>query len=184
MDTFYYNNRGKVHQDIKEFHARNLYNRPNYEQNEFLELIVSMDGTYSHVGHNSSSGATFVCELFTGRVIDFEFTEKCFKCKDCDKYETNGTCIYGHFHGDSGKMEVHNALELFKRSEQFGFRYTTLVADGDNKVWLHVKNANIYVEGVVLQKFECSNHMQKRGHKTLLKFGDAYMGPDEESEGD
>ena len=89
MDTFYNNNRDKVHQDVKEFHARNLYNRPNYEQNEFLELIVSMDGTYSHVGHSSSGGATFVCELFTGRIIDVEFTEKCFKCEDCDKYETN-----------------------------------------------------------------------------------------------
>ena len=33
MNTFYYNNKAKVHQDIKEFHARNLYNRPNYEEN-------------------------------------------------------------------------------------------------------------------------------------------------------
>ena len=99
MHTFFHNNRDKVHQDIKEFHARNLYNIPNYEQNEYLELIVSIDGTYSHVGHNSSGGATFVCELFTGRIIDVEFTEKCFKCKDCDKYETNGTCMYGNFHG-------------------------------------------------------------------------------------
>ena len=40
MNTFYYNNRAKVYQDIKEFHARNLYNRPNYEENEYLSYLL------------------------------------------------------------------------------------------------------------------------------------------------
>ena len=39
-------------------------------------------------------------------------------------------------------MEICNALELFKRSERWGFRYTTMIADGDNKVFNYIEKHN------------------------------------------
>ena len=145
-----------------------------------MDLIVSLDGAYSHIGHFSSGGVTFVGEFYTGRVIDFEFTEKCFKCDDCDKFETNGTCQNGGlFHGDAGQMEIYNAIELFKRSERCGFRYTTMVADGDNKVFNHIEKhyqEGFIYEGVIIEKFECMIHLQKRAMKALMNYSAKYEG--------
>ena len=45
-------------------------------------------------------------------------------------------------------MEIHNALVLFKRSESHGFQYTTMIADGDNKVYLWIEKNP---EGVVYE---------------------------------
>ena len=158
---------------------------PDYENREYLELIVSLDGAYSHIGYFSSGGLTFVGEFYTGRVIDFEFTEKCFKCDDCDKFETNGTCQNGGlFHGDAGQMEIYNAIELFKRSEKWGFQYTTMVADGDNKVFNHIEKRDAHLSladgviypGVIIEKFECANHLQKIAMMSLMNFGVKYEG--------
>ena len=91
-----------------------MHEQPDYENGEFLDLIVSLDGSYSHIGRLSSGGVTFVGELYTGRVIDFEFTEKCFKCDDCEKFAINGTYQNGGlFHGDSDQMEI--TIDLIMR---------------------------------------------------------------------
>ena len=66
-------------------------------------------------------------------------------------------------------MEVHNAIILFKRSTQWGFKYTTYISDGDSKVYNKLKEENIY--DVPLEKMECSNHMAKRASNDLHKFG-------------
>ena len=68
-------------------------------------------------------------------------------------------------------MEVHNALILFRRSESYGFRYTTMIADGDNKVYHHIEKNSQDIPYSV-EKFECANHLQKRAHGSLLKFGE------------
>ena len=125
-------------------------------------------------------GVTFVGELYTGRVIDFEFTEKCFECDDCDDFATNGTCQNGgKFHGDAGAMETHNAIILLKRSQQYGFRYTTIIADGDAKVYNNLSKLNkqgLLYPGVTIEKFECANHTQKRAMKSLVTYGVKYEG--------
>ena len=81
-EDFYKRNLPLVHADVKYFFSRCLHESPDFENGEFLDLIVSLDGSYSHIGHFSSGGVTFVADLYTGRVLDFEFTEKCFECKD------------------------------------------------------------------------------------------------------
>ena len=118
---------------------------------------------------------TFIFEVITGRLLDFEYTEKCFDCKLSDKFSDNGNCPNNKFHGSSGNMEVYNAMILFKRSEQWGFRYTTIVSDGDNKVYPKLRDANIY-PGLKLLKVECANHLQKRCQKSLIKFGETSTG--------
>ena len=55
-----------------------------------------------------------------------------FSCDNHNDFTTNGTCENGLLHGYAGQMEIYNALELFKRSERWGFRYTSMIADGDN----------------------------------------------------
>ena len=50
-------------------------------------------------------------------------------------------------------MEVYNAIALFKRSHKWGFRYSTFVADGDNKVFPALRKLDIY-NVVEILKFE------------------------------
>ena len=90
------------------------------------------------------------------------------------KKEDNGNCIYGLYHGSAGSMEIHNALILFKRSTQWGFRYTNFISDGDSKVYPELRKANIY--DVDIGKMECGNHMVKRAVATVYKFGSKYTG--------
>ena len=170
MKTLYNENISKVHSDIKSFFQRNFKKYPNYNRGEYLDLAVSIDGSYGHMGRYSTFGVTFVCEVITGRLIDFEVTEKCTKCEKSDDFKDNGNCIYQKFHGSSGSMEIHNALVLFKRSTLWGFRYTDYVSDGDSKVFPHLSAANIY-PGIDISKMECANHLQKRACAAVHKFG-------------
>ena len=162
--------------DVKDFYARNLYMTPDYAIGECLNIPVSVDGSYSHIGRNSSGGVTFIFEIITGRLIDFEYTEKCFDCKLSEKFSDNGNCPNNKFHGSSGNMEVYNAMILFKRSEQWGFRYTTIISDGDNKVYPKLRDANIY-PNIKILKCECANHLQKKVSKEFDKiWGNVYWG--------
>ena len=171
MKTFYDTNLPKAHNDIKSFFNRNFNENPNYDLGEYLDISVSIDGSYAHVGRYSAYGITFVIETLTGRPIDFELTEKCTKCDKCDDKADNGNCIFGKYHGGSGSMEIHNALILFKRSRQWGFRYTNYISDGDSKVLKASREHDIYGPGVVIEKLECSNHLAKRATAALFKFG-------------
>ena len=75
-------------------------------------------------------------------VTMYSFFEKCFICDNHNDFTTNGTCENGLFHRDAGQMEICNALESFKRSERWGFRYTTMIADDDNKVFNYIEKHN------------------------------------------
>ncbi|GFT48033.1 uncharacterized protein TNCV_4277161 [Trichonephila clavipes] len=47
-------------------------------------------------------------------------------------------CSASHV-GSSGAMEVNAAVKLWERSESIGFRYTTLLFDGDSKSFLELR---------------------------------------------
>ena len=167
--TFYDDNVPKVHQDVKNFYARNYNLRPDFARGESLDIAVSLDGTYAHIGHHSRFGASFINEALTGRLLDVNLLEKCFSCDNHNIYESNGTCPNKLFHGCSGSMEVENAKILFTRSPTWGFRYTTYIADGDCKVYPKLKDLNLYT--VPIEKTECANHMAKRAQKLIKKLG-------------
>ena len=99
-------------------------------------------------------------EVYTGKALDVEVTVKRIsgKCSDRDKYRS--ICSDGKFHGSSLDMERHNALKLFNRSHELGFRYTTYVMDGNCKIVDKLNNEN-----------ECANHMVKRGYNAVKSFG-------------
>ena len=58
-------------------------------------------------------------------------------------------------------MEVKAAEIMWARSLDRGFRYTTVVSDGDAKTFRHLCDMRVYGE-VVIAKEECINHVSKR----------------------
>lgn len=59
-------------------------------------------------------------------------------------------------------MEMEAALILWSRSLSFGFRYVTLLSDGDCKTYNYITEKNIYGPGIQIKKEECVNHVSKR----------------------
>ena len=61
------------------------------KENEGIAFYCKL-GTWSHRGFSEIIGVGFVMEVYTGRALDVEVTEKCISgaCKDRDKYRT--TC--------------------------------------------------------------------------------------------
>ena len=174
MNEFYDENLPKIHSDVKSFFKRNFKDDPDYSKGEFLDIAVSIDGSYGHMGRYSRFSITFVVEVITGRIIDFEVTEKCTNEECGDKahdYKDNGNCKFGNFHGSSGPMETHNAMVLFRRSTMWGFRYTTYISDGDAKVFNDLRGAMVYGPDIIIEKMECANHLAKRACAALHKFG-------------
>ncbi|GFV92035.1 uncharacterized protein TNCV_1894711 [Trichonephila clavipes] len=62
----------------------------------------------------------------------------------------------------SGAMKVNAAVKLWEISESIGFRYTTLLSDGDSKSFLELKERNVYESETQIKKEECINHVSKR----------------------
>ena len=84
---------------------------------------------------------------------------KCFHHDECENINT--VCPDGLFHGPSGSMELHNAIQLFDRSVTVhGLRYKEYVADGDWQIFKNLVESIPY-PGHELIKHECANHMAK-----------------------
>jgi hypothetical protein len=108
--------------------------------------------------------------MTTGLVIDFEVLSK--YCRSCEvmknKLEDDPIELQNwmlehkpkceqNYNGSSPMMEVVAA----ERSLDHGFRYTTLIADGDCKTLAHINTADYY-NGIQVEKIECINHVAKR----------------------
>lgn len=148
---------------------------PGNKDKTYLDLSVSYDGTWQKRGHTSNFGVGVVIELYTGLVIDFCVMSKyCHECaitkKELGEHSPEFSIWYsGHasdcsinYRGSSGAMEVTAAEILWGRSQEYGFRYLTLLSDGDSKTFSHLQSLNIYGLGVELSKEECVNHVSKR----------------------
>ncbi|GFT10629.1 uncharacterized protein TNCV_1943621 [Trichonephila clavipes] len=64
--------------------------------------------------------------------------------------------------GTSGASEVNAAVKLWERSENIGFRYTTMLSDGDSKSFLELKEMNVYGSETQIKKKNVSSHVSKR----------------------
>ncbi|GFV48710.1 uncharacterized protein TNCV_3060101 [Trichonephila clavipes] len=53
------------------------------------------------------------------------------------------SCAINHV-GSSCAMEQEAALKLWQRSEDSGFRYTTLLSDGDAKTYQYLNTKEVY----------------------------------------
>ncbi|GFU98795.1 uncharacterized protein TNCV_1215111 [Trichonephila clavipes] len=60
------------------------------------------------------------------------------------------------------QWKVNAAVKLWERSESIGFRYTTLLSDGDSKSFLELEERNVYGSETQIKKQECINHTSKR----------------------
>jgi hypothetical protein len=149
---------------------------------EVQDIICSFDGTWQRRGFSSHNG---VCTALTGsgkKVIDVEvksnFCQSCTKQKKAlttDQYErwqrnhiAQGMCDQNHT-GSAGSMEPQGMLNIFRRSvEKRKLRYVHYLGDGDSKTFKFISEADppIY-PGTVIDKLECTGHVQKRAKNKL-----------------
>ncbi|GFW88649.1 uncharacterized protein TNCV_829181 [Trichonephila clavipes] len=66
-------------------------------------------------------------------------------------------------------MEQEAALKLWQRSEDSGFRYTTLLSDGDAKTYQYLNTKEVYGPEIKIKKEECINHVSKTLGTSLRK---------------
>ncbi|KAE8739603.1 hypothetical protein FOCC_FOCC014902 [Frankliniella occidentalis] len=105
------------------------------QENDVLDICISIDGSWQMRGHASSNGLVAAVDVLTG---------------------------LKNFEGSSGSMEMIGAERMFQRSIQEGnMRYTVMLSDGDAKTFQHLQSLDIY-PGIQLEKEECVNHVAKR----------------------
>ncbi|GFT52539.1 uncharacterized protein TNCV_14961 [Trichonephila clavipes] len=142
---------------------------------EITDLSVSFDGTWLTRGHTSLIGVGCVIDMLTGYVVDFEVMSKV--CRHCSVaknklgqssaefsiwYEGHKSeCDINHL-DSSTPMEMEAALTLWKRSTSLGFRYITVLSDGDCKTFNYLCEKKVYGPDIVIKKEECINHVSKR----------------------
>ena len=156
-----------VHKDITDFYARHDIGQVNPDTN-MLNLTIATDGVYSHTKEARQCNNYAICP-YTGLIPDYSLSEKCFVCPDHRKFGTR--CERDLWHGASAEMERQNVLNLFRSSEEIGFRYVEYICDGDAKVVAAVRDLQPYGEGVMIEKTECANHLINRAKKKLHVWG-------------
>ncbi|GFV37575.1 uncharacterized protein TNCV_4981971 [Trichonephila clavipes] len=118
--------------------------------------------------------------MLTGYVVDFEVMSKV--CRHCSVaknklgqssaefsiwYEGHKSeCDINHL-GSSTSMEMEAALTLWKRSTSLGFRYITVLSDGDCKTFNYLCEKKVYGPDIVIKKEECINHVSGKAHGSL-----------------
>ncbi|GFT54386.1 uncharacterized protein TNCV_2727231 [Trichonephila clavipes] len=71
--------------------------------------------------------------------------------------------------GSSCAVEQEAALKLWHRSEDNGFRYTTLLSDSDSKTYQYLNTKEVYGPEIKIKKEECINPVSKRLGTSLRK---------------
>ncbi|GFU50996.1 uncharacterized protein TNCV_4461891 [Trichonephila clavipes] len=149
--------------NVLETNTTEAYGSKN--DKDIVDIGVSYDGSWLTRGHTSNIGVGCVIDLLTGFVIDYEVMSK--RCGECEQtkfaleedsadfriwYEGHQDVCSATHVGLSGAMEVNAAAKLWERSESIGFRYTTLLSDGDSKSFLELKERNVYGSETQIKK--------------------------------
>ena len=125
--------------------------------------------------HTSAYGIGCVIDTMTGLCVDLSvLSSYCQRCSDAQRrfgkhspefeewFGNNRSECNRNFDGSAGGMEAAAAEQLWERPvERHGFRYTTIVSDGDAKAFQHLCDRRMYGK-VELKKEECINHVAKR----------------------
>ena len=146
----------------------------------YIDTGVSVDGTWQRRGFSSLNGAVAAISMVNGKILDLDtLTRYCQGCVTINAYKVSHperyellkadhieTCSINH-KGSAPAMEVAGATTIFGRSmEKHNLRYTHFYGDGDSKSYEKVKN--LYTD-LVVEKFECVGHIQKRVGNRLRK---------------
>ncbi|XP_045594769.2 uncharacterized protein [Procambarus clarkii] len=163
---------------IFDHYIKQLHREPT---DGILDIDVSFDGSWHTRGHHSQIGTSFVVEIFTGMVVDFNvFCKKCSQCQQFERSKKSGKLNQAQFDSEMAKhlpkcdrnysssaknMEADAAVLMWGRSDVNKLRYTTFVGDGDssayNKVCAMNNGAGPYGDTKV-EKAERINHFSKR----------------------
>jgi hypothetical protein len=85
-------------------------------------------------------------------------------------------CLLNH-NGSAQSMESQGALELFRRSvTKYSLRYNIFIGDGDSKSYNTVVRNAPYGPNFVIEKQECTGHIQKRMGTRLRSVVSRYKG--------
>ena len=181
MNNYYKEQHNIVLDTVREVHTKQ--DTTVVEIDDKIEVGVGYYGTWMTRGHKSHVLAGFVIEMTTGFVLDFHVISNfCKACSTNRKRKTKesfeawqetvhaGKC-QANFDGLSGRMEAECAVQLWGRSEDIGFRYTTFVGDGDSSAYTSVTKMNNGKGpyNVEVVKEECVNHVKKRMGTRLRK---------------
>ncbi|KAJ4433627.1 hypothetical protein ANN_15937 [Periplaneta americana] len=126
---------------------------------EISDISVSFDGTWLTRGHSSMYGVGSVHDRQEMRAHPDFRVWYAVHAPECDI----------NHEGSSGAMEAEAALILWKRSEQYGLRYTTILSDGDASTYKRISDEKPYGASVAIKKEECINHIGKRLGTALRK---------------
>ncbi|GFT28467.1 uncharacterized protein TNCV_428811 [Trichonephila clavipes] len=120
-------------------------------------IPVSIGGTWQKHGHMSLNGAVIATIVYTGKVLDASVLSVFCKCPN---NMHNENCKANHF-GNSGSMEVSEAIEIFQRSESLhDLRYIKFLGDGDARAYKAVNEIQTCGDtGNV--KLECVGYVEK-----------------------
>ena len=174
MDEFVNENMVIVQNAVRDFIKRhNLGKVEIIAGKEVVSICMVTDGTYDSMGHNATHGASFAFERYTGAPLAVMMAEKCRTCANRDVHSTNGSCPKGKFHGYSGDMEKFNILRLFENSLSIGFKYTSVVMDGDIQVMPALKQLAPFGPELP-DKVECKGHLCKKARGWHTTFGAAW----------
>ncbi|XP_055888785.1 uncharacterized protein LOC129926794 [Biomphalaria glabrata] len=166
---------GYVNQMLKESASTVRAAYPEQSNKHVIDIDVSYDGTWQTRGHSLKYGVGCIIENKTGLVIDYHVLSKhCHVCaktgnflklEDPVKYQLwynahKQSCDINHF-GSSGSMEQQAAVIMWSRSvEKNGFRYKSVISDGDTNTIKAIHEQNPYPD--LVEKRECLNHVSKR----------------------
>ncbi|XP_068081863.1 uncharacterized protein [Anabrus simplex] len=166
-----------MRKEVLDMAAQVVRSSHGANDNEILDICVSYDASWHKRGHTSNYGVGFAIDIQTGIVLDYHVLSKyCQKCvvaeRDLGKHSSEFDIWYeGHnnsseceknYCGSSNAMEKDIGEILWRRSLGKGFRYTTMLSDGDAKTHVHLNQIQVYGPGITIVKEECINHVSKR----------------------
>lgn len=132
-------------------------NEKRKDEKKIVDGAVSYDGSWPTRGHKSNHGFGCAIDIETGFVLDFEImTKYCQVCatakaelgENSPEYSIwqeghSNECNVNH-KGSSGAMEMAAAEKIWKRSEEYGFRFATMFSDGDSKTFNYLQSLHVY----------------------------------------
>ncbi len=124
---------------------------------------ISVDGTWQRRGFSSLNGAVAAISMGTGKVLDVaSMSRHCQGCVNINALE-NSISIDKFI---ELKAEHDCSITHIGSVEKHGVVYSGYLGDGDSKGYEKVKN--VY-PGVLVSKYECVGHVQKRVGNRLRK---------------
>ncbi|GFW85009.1 uncharacterized protein TNCV_1612581 [Trichonephila clavipes] len=172
-----------VHEQPRSFILDESHVKIAYQRNSTItDIDVTFDGTWLTPGHSSEIGVGCVIHNLTGFFMDLEIMSKCHI--ECEHAKSGLGEHSAEFHvwyeghissgdinhiGSSCAMEQEAALKFWQRSEDSGFRYTTLLSDDDVKTYQYLNTKEVYGPEIKIKKEKCVNHVSKRLVTSLRK---------------